>query len=63
MQVPGNIRRAEHFVHFLTRFVEFMRRRMDVQAVEQENPRNFLDRLANEVAIDGIENAFFRGTL
>ena len=53
LQVPGNIRRAEHFVHFLTRFLEFMRRRMDVQAVEQESPRNFLDRLAAEVAIDG----------
>lgn len=26
---------------------------MDVQAVEQESPRNFLDRLAAEVAIDG----------
>ena len=40
-------------MHFLTRFVEFMRRRMDVHAVEQESPRNFLDRLAAEVAIDG----------
>ncbi len=26
---------------------------MDVHAVEQESPRNFLDRLAAEVAIDG----------
>lgn len=40
-------------MHFLTRFVEFMRRRMDVHAVEQESPKNFLDRLANDVAIDG----------
>ena len=30
-----------------------MRRRMDVHAVEQESPKNFLDRLAAEVAIDG----------
>lgn len=33
-----------------------MRKRMDVQAVEQESPRNFLDRLAAEVAIDGEES-------
>ena len=52
-QVPGSIRRAEHFVHFLRRFLEFMRRRMSVQAVEQENPRAFLDRLQESVAIEG----------
>lgn len=53
MQVPGNIRRAEHFVHFLRRFLEFLRKRMNVQAVEQESPKVFLERLAEEVAIDG----------
>lgn len=52
-QVPGNIRRAEHFVHFLRRLLEHMRRRMEVQAVHQESPRNFLDRLQAEVGIDG----------
>jgi uncharacterized protein involved in type VI secretion and phage assembly len=53
VQVPGNIRRAEHFVHFLRRLLEHMRRRMEVQAVHQESPRNFLDRLQAEVGIDG----------
>jgi hypothetical protein len=53
LQVPGNIRRAEHFVHFLRRFLDHMKRRMEVQAVQQESPRNFLDRLQAEVGIDG----------
>lgn len=58
MQVPGNIRRAEHFVHFLLRFLEFVRRRMNVQAVTQESPRNFLDQLQEAVAIDGQPLSF-----
>ena len=53
LQVPGNIRRAEHFVHFLRRLLEHMRRRMEVQVVHQESPRTFLDRLQAEVGIDG----------
>ena len=34
--VPGNIRRAEHFVAFLRRFVEYLKTRMRATQVEQE---------------------------
>ena len=53
MQVPGNIRRAEHFVSFLRRLLEFMRTCLSVQNVEQQSPQTFLDRLQAQVAIDG----------
>ena len=52
-QVPGNIRRAEHFVQFLRRFLEYMRRRMGTQAVEQETPAAFLASLQEAMSIDG----------
>lgn len=52
-QVPGNIRRAEHFVQFLRRFLEYLRQRMGAQAVEQETPSAFLASLQEAVAIDG----------
>ena len=31
--VPGNIRRAEHFLAFLKRFVQYLKRRMGAQQV------------------------------
>ena len=52
-QVPGNIRRAEHFCTFLRRFVEYLKQRMTVQAVEQESPTTFLAQLTERMAIDG----------
>ena len=33
--VPGNIRRAEHFIAFLRRFVEYLKQRMRGGSVEQ----------------------------
>lgn len=53
-QVPGNIRRAEHFVQFLRRFLEYLRRRMGAQAVEQETPVAFLAKLQEAMSIDGV---------
>lgn len=53
MQVPGNIRRAEHFVQFLRRFMEYLRQRMGAASVEQETPTAFLANLQAAVAIDG----------
>ena len=50
--VPGNIRRAEHFVAFLQRFLGFLRRRLTVRAVMHETPTTFLASLQEEVAID-----------
>jgi DNA excision repair protein ERCC-2 len=43
--VPGNIRRAEHFVAFLKRFVEYLKTRMKVLSVISETPQSFLQHL------------------
>lgn len=40
--VPGNIRRAEHFVSFLKRFIEYLKTRMKVLHVVAETPPSFL---------------------
>jgi DNA excision repair protein ERCC-2 len=40
--VPGNIRRAEHFVAFLKRFVEYLKTRMKIMHVISETPQSFL---------------------
>ncbi|WFD30076.1 DNA helicase [Malassezia sp. CBS 17886] len=43
--VPGNIRRAEHFIAFLRRFVEYLKTRMRVLHVVAETPASFLQHL------------------
>ncbi|KAF2228004.1 hypothetical protein BDZ85DRAFT_10753 [Elsinoe ampelina] len=43
--VPGNIRRAEHFISFLKRFVEYLKTRMKVLHVISETPPSFLQHL------------------
>ncbi|KAL9053336.1 MAG: hypothetical protein Q9162_004836 [Coniocarpon cinnabarinum] len=43
--VPGNIRRAEHFIAFLKRFVEYLKTRMKVLHVISETPQSFLNHL------------------
>ncbi|GAB7341120.1 hypothetical protein MBLNU457_7428t1 [Dothideomycetes sp. NU457] len=43
--VPGNIRRAEHFIAFLKRFVEYLKTRMKVLHVISETPPSFLQHL------------------
>jgi DNA excision repair protein ERCC-2 len=43
--VPGNIRRAEHFVAFLKRFIEYLKTRMKVLHVISETPNSFLKHL------------------
>ena len=40
--VPGNIRKAEHFVRFLKRFIEYLRTRLKVMHVISETPISFL---------------------
>ena len=52
-QVPGNIRRAEHFCAFLKRFIEYLKQRMTVQAVVQESPTTFMTQLQERMDIDG----------
>ncbi|RIA85174.1 hypothetical protein C1645_782436 [Glomus cerebriforme] len=43
--VPGNIRKAEHFVAFLRRFIEYLKTRMRIQHVVAETPISFLQHL------------------
>ena len=43
--VPGNIRKAEHFVGFLRRFLEYLKTRMRVMHVVAESPTSFLQHL------------------
>ncbi|KAF9890318.1 hypothetical protein FE257_005984 [Aspergillus nanangensis] len=40
--VPGNIRRAEHFIAFLKRFIEYLKTRMKVTHTISETPPSFL---------------------
>ncbi|KAI7952650.1 hypothetical protein MJO29_008281 [Puccinia striiformis f. sp. tritici] len=50
--VPGNIRRAEHFTAFLTRFVEYLKTRMRVLHVVAETPPSFLQHVKDLTYID-----------
>lgn len=50
--VPGNIRKAEHFVAFLKRFIEYLKTRMKVLHVISETPRSFLRHLKELTFID-----------
>ncbi|ODO09390.1 hypothetical protein I350_02990 [Cryptococcus amylolentus CBS 6273] len=43
--VPGNIRKAEHFIAFLKRFIEYLKTRMRVLHVVAETPQSFLAHL------------------
>ncbi|PHH81122.1 hypothetical protein CDD80_2107 [Ophiocordyceps camponoti-rufipedis] len=51
--VPGNIRRAEHFIAFLKRFIEYMKEtRMRVRQVISETPLSFLGHLKEHTFIE-----------
>jgi len=50
--VPGNIRRAEHFVAFLKRFVEYLKTRMKILHVISETPQSFLQHLKDLTFIE-----------
>jgi len=50
--VPGNIRRAEHFVAFLKRFIEYLKTRMKVLHVISETPPSFLQHLRDLTFIE-----------
>ncbi|PWN27176.1 DNA repair helicase [Jaminaea rosea] len=50
--IPGNIRRAEHFVAFLKRFVEYLKTRMRVLHVVAETPTSFLQHLKDITYIE-----------
>lgn len=50
--MPGNIRRAEHFVSFLKRLIEYLKTRMKVLHVISETPKSFLQHLKQLTFID-----------
>lgn len=50
--IPGNIRRAEHFIAFLKRFIEYLKTRMKVLHVISETPTSFLQHLKQLTFID-----------
>ncbi|KAJ3217138.1 DNA-dependent ATPase of the nucleotide excision repair factor 4 complex [Clydaea vesicula] len=50
--VPGNIRRAEHFVAFLRRFIEYLKTRMRVLHVVAESPISFLQHVKEVTFIE-----------
>ncbi|CCH61477.1 hypothetical protein TBLA_0E04230 [Henningerozyma blattae CBS 6284] len=50
--IPGNIRRAEHFVAFLKRLIEYLKTRMKVLHVISETPKSFLQHLKQLTFID-----------
>lgn len=50
--VPGNIRRAEHFVSFMRKIVEHFKARVRVQSVESETPLAFIHRLQQSTALE-----------
>ncbi|OWB72763.1 hypothetical protein B5S31_g2485 [[Candida] boidinii] len=50
--VPGSIRRAEHFISFLKRFIEYLKTRMKVLHVVSETPTSFLQHLKHLTFIE-----------
>ncbi|GMM51972.1 TFIIH/NER complex ATP-dependent 5'-3' DNA helicase subunit [Starmerella bacillaris] len=50
--IPGSIRKAEHFVAFLRRLVEYLKTRMKILHVISETPASFLKHLKEITYID-----------
>ncbi|CAN7134792.1 unnamed protein product [Brassica rapa subsp. narinosa] len=50
--VPGNIRRAEHFVHVLRRLLQYLEGRLDTENVEKESPVSFVSSLNSQAGIE-----------
>uniref|UniRef100_A0A2P2LDT9 DNA 5'-3' helicase n=1 Tax=Rhizophora mucronata TaxID=61149 RepID=A0A2P2LDT9_RHIMU len=50
--VPGNIRRAEHFLHVLHRLVHYLKGRLDTENVEKESPVSFVASVNSHAGID-----------
>lgn len=50
--IPGNIRKGEHFIAFLKRFVEYLKTRMKVLHVISETPTSFLQHLKDLTYIE-----------
>lgn len=51
-QVPGSIRKAEHFVALLRRLLAFFKVRLDGEEVTSETPVQFTSAVVQTVGID-----------
>lgn len=50
--MPGNIRRAEHFISVLRRLVQYLKGRLQTENVEKEGPVGFVASVNAQVGID-----------
>jgi DNA excision repair protein ERCC-2 len=50
--VPGSIRRAEHFVSFLKKLVEFMKQRLKGISVTKDTPLSFIKQLTDSTGLE-----------
>ena len=50
--VPGNIRRAEHFLNFLRRLVDFLKECLQSEVVETQTPLTFITKLQQKCVMD-----------
>nr|GEW27183.1 DNA repair helicase XPD [Tanacetum cinerariifolium] len=50
--VPGNIRKAQHFVSVLRRLVQYLKGRLETENVEKEGPVTFVNAVNSHVGID-----------
>nr|XP_029118754.1 general transcription and DNA repair factor IIH helicase subunit XPD isoform X2 [Elaeis guineensis] len=50
--VPGNIRRAEHFLSVLRRLVQYLKGRLQTENVETERPVDFVASVSSQAGID-----------
>ncbi|OAY71461.1 DNA repair helicase UVH6, partial [Ananas comosus] len=50
--VPGNIRRAEHFLSVLRRLVQYLKGRLETENVETEGPVAFVSSVNSQAGID-----------
>ena len=50
--IPGNIRKAEHFIVFMKRFLEYMKTRLKITHKIQESPQSFLSDIQSKVCIE-----------
>ncbi|XP_078440069.1 RAD3-like DNA-binding helicase protein [Wolffia australiana] len=50
--VPGNIRKAEHFISVLRRLVHYLKGRLDTERVETEGPVGFVASLHSQAGMD-----------
>ena len=50
--IPGNIRKAEHFIAFLRKIIEFLKERMKSNVVQKDTPLVFLQQLHEQTGLD-----------